>query len=193
MAEFKKQDTAELRRWLLRYAKGRADMVVLYGGRVDPSVYARELVNDMLTDILIGRLTWRARPRSLGKRAVRAIQSRTRDERDRAEAAPHVTLELSDDEPDGERASALMAETEEALAGTRATLDVELRFLAAEVVTRLRKLAQGDGEVLAMLDAMVAGATNRGALMHALGMDAPAYARVRARFARLVQQLPQSL
>jgi hypothetical protein len=191
MAAFMSEATDKLRRRAQRYANRRAHAVAQYGGRVD-SEYGADLVDDVLADTLSGKLSWRpdvASPVSLEDHVLSAIRSRSRHDRNRAKMYPHVTLEPLGENDDDEQARAVVVEADEALAVTMAASEVERAFFAAEVVAQLRALADGDGEVVAMIDAMSRGATERADLMQALAMNARTYDRVRHRLDRLVQQL----
>src|SRR5262245_28626769 len=63
-AAFRAQATEELTRRALRYARQRAALVRRAGRRID-SLYARELVQDALTDTWAGVLAWDPARRSL--------------------------------------------------------------------------------------------------------------------------------
>jgi hypothetical protein len=71
--------------------------------------------------------------------------------------------------------------------------DAERRLLAREVIDRLHGLAMSDPELVTVLDAMQAGATERADLIHATGMSARHLESVRRRLDRLLPQLPASL
>jgi hypothetical protein len=64
---------------------------------------------------------------------------------------------------------------------------------AARRIAALRIHAVDDPEVLAFVDAKIAGCETRAELMQRTGLSTPAYRRVRRRFAQLLERLPTPL
>lgn len=183
MAAYMKQATDELRERARRYARNKALLVEYSGGRADEA-YVEDMVEDVFTNTLLGVLSWNPDRGKLSSHVFLAIRSRIRHDWERAVSLPHVSMDAADE---------TFQEVEDVLAETMPVTNAERALLSTEVIARLRKLAADDREVLVLLDAMCAGALDRGALMQATGMSARTYAAARSRLDRFVAELPQSM
>jgi hypothetical protein len=148
---------------------------------------------DAIGDTWSGVLSWDPGASSLLDHLQATIRSRARHQWHRSKRFPAASLDAPEDDEDDERAGALWVEVEESLASDAPAPDAERRLLAREVIDRLRGLATDDPELVTVLDAMRAGATERADLIHVTGMSARRLESVRRRLDRLLPQLPASL
>lgn len=193
IAEFKRQATDRLRRRAINIARRCVQMIEWSGGLVASS-YAEDLVGDVLADTWRGVLTWTPTPeRTLLKHVISAVRSRARHTRKKAEKFPTASLDAHGEGEDDDCGAALWADAEEALAARTPTTIASDMLVAIEMLDGLRVLATGDLEVLALLDAMRAGAVDRADLMHATGMSARRYESARRRLDTLLLELPTSM
>ncbi len=179
--EFEAQCTEKLMQRARRYAERRARGL----GRITDGVYARELVQDALTDTAIGVLYWDPSAKTLQRHIHDAIKTRTNHDRAHALKFPHEGLEVLN--PDGE--SEVLAEVDAALLGRAEIESDETTELVAERLARLRQLASGDRAVLRLLDAFTVNASSKADVMRIAGLSAVAYDNARRRLRRLVVQL----
>ena len=182
-AAFRAQLTSALREQLHAFARRRAHEVSRAGVTAD-DYYERELVADAIADTFLGELRWDPAVVDLATHLVRAIQFRTRDDRDHAIAFPHVGLD------DNERGDATPTERESSTL-TAAEPSADATRFAAEVLARLHTLARGDRSVLRLLDAYAAGATRKADVMSHCRMTSATYHNARIRLSRLVAMLDQ--
>ncbi len=185
-AAFKEQATEELRRRALRYARQRATLVRRAGRRID-NLYARELVQDALTDTWAGVVAWDPAKRSLLKHVLDVIRSRSWKDAQWAERSPHLSLDVND------TAAAITAEASHHLAMQAQTSPFMIGELTVVVVTELQKLAEGDAAATALLAAWADGAVGRTDVMQHTGMSRQEYRIARKRLTYLVRDLPRSL
>jgi hypothetical protein len=185
-AAFRAQATEELTRRALRYARQRAALVRRAGRRVD-NLYARELVQDALTDTWAGVLTWDPGKRSLLKHVLDVIQDRSGKDAKWVRRSPHLSLDVHDD------AAAITAEASHHLAVQGPADPFMISELAVLVVTELRRLAAGDRAATALLEAWADGVVGRSDVMRHTGMSRQEYRMARARLTYLVRELPSSL
>jgi len=178
-----------LRRDALRFARGCVRMLESCGALVASS-HAEELVADTIGDTWQGLLSWNPDELPLVEHVKAAVRSRVRAEWRRAKRGAHVSLDAHEDDEDDERAAGLWSEAEEALGANAAVTDSSRRILAVEVLDRLSSLAESDAEVLALLEAMRAGATERAELAQMTGMPVRRYESARRRLDRLLMELP---
>jgi hypothetical protein len=184
LAEYTEQATDKLRERAKRYARKKALLVEYSGGRADEA-YIEDTVEDAFTNTLLGISSWNPdKGVKLSSHIFLAIRSRIRHDWERAASLPHLSMEAAEE---------TFQEVEGVLAETTPVSNAEEALLSTELIARLRKLAAGDREVLALLDAMQAGFLDRGALMGATGMSPRAYAAARSRLDRLLKKLPQSM
>lgn len=176
---FEAQNTQELRKRALRFARSRARMVARAGGRGD-DLYVSELVQDVLTDTLFGVLSWDPAAISLEGHVFGAIKCRTKNERIRALRFRHQSLD----------APSVIAEVESSLAadGTPVPSAESLMF-SAEVLDHLRGLAERDTVILRIVDAIAQGASAPSEIMAVAKMNEATYKKARLRLSRLVEQL----
>jgi hypothetical protein len=192
IAEFKRQATAALRWRAVNIARFYVLMIAWSGGLVT-SAHAEDLVDDAIADTWRGVLTWRPTPKhTLLKHIISSVRSRARRARQKAEHFPIASLDAhGGDDDDG--AGALWTDAEEALAARAPAIIASHMLVAIDVFRRVRLLATGDLEVLALLDAMRAGAMDRADLMHATGMSARRNESARRRLDTLLLELPASM
>jgi hypothetical protein len=179
LTAFQEQVTPALRRRLESFTRYLIDQ---RGGGHRDAAFLRETVADVLTDTMLGKLSWDpSRNTRLSSHLMRAIRSRVRRECERA--AMHISMEDLDE--------AQAAAVEDALAETAPSSSPAAARWSAQIVARLRELAVEDREVLSLLDAMCAGFLERARLMRHAGLSARAYKAARRRLGHLVAQLPQ--
>lgn len=162
------------------FARMRAFGVATTGRKVD-DYYARELVQDAVADTWEGILSWDPVRVTLEAHLTRAVQFRTRNDREHAIAFPHDAL--GDETP-----RSLFAETEasDAVATGRTA---ETRRYADEVMACIRDQAAGDKPVLRILDAYDGGVTNKSDVLVFTKMKARTYHNARIRLGRIVRGL----
>lgn len=179
-----REATPDLRRRAASYVRRTwAWILELNGVRAD-AAYIEDLVEDVLADTLLGTRAWDPNRCSLRWHVVGAIDSRIGHELHRAKDRPHFSLEVLDE--------TLVAAVEDALAAANPASNAEDALTAARVLAKLRELADGDREVLALLDAIGAGLVERADVMSATGMSLREYDAARNRLDRLVEDLPHS-
>lgn len=142
--------------------------------------YARELVQDALTDTFLGVVRWNPGKETLENHLRDVIRWRVRNERQRT--ARHVSLDDS-----GDRSPQMPTAAEEvelALAGARAS-DESAEARAIEGLAQLRRLAEGDAEVSAMIEVYERGARSRADVMILMDLSSAEYKKIRARLCRL--------
>jgi hypothetical protein len=164
-----------------RFARSRARIVARAGGRAD-DLYIAELVHDVLTDTLLGVLTWDPAVVSLDAHVFGAIRSRTKNDRLRALRFRHQSLDASD-------ASAVMGEVESSLAAGQGAASTESLLFSAEVLDQVRGLAGDDTAILRIVDAIAEGATTPSEIMSVAQMAEKTWRKARLRLGRLVEQL----
>ena len=184
---FQEQATDELRKRAKRFARSRARVVASAGGHVD-DYYVSALVQDVLTDTLIGVLTWDPAAVALEIYVLNAIRSRSHH--DAARAKKHRSIDASD--PRSE-ARAVMVEVESSLSFDQYTPSADALAFSDEVIAYIRRLAKTDGCVLRMLDAIELGATERSEIMQLAKMSSQTYHKARIRLGRLVERLPNEV
>jgi hypothetical protein len=156
--------------------------------------YADELVQNVVTDTLLGVLRWEPGPPGENRRpfAVHlydAIRLRARRDAERAERLPHESMSVmgDDDEP---RA---LAEVEAQLLADAPQATPETAARAAETAIELRKLARGKQLLLQLLDAFARDATSREDVMRVSNMSSLDYRNALRQLRRAVEQLPDHL
>lgn len=188
---FDTQNTQEMRKRALRFARSRARMVARAGGRGD-ELYVAELVQDVLTDTLFGVLTWNPAAVPLEAHVFGAIKCRTKNERIRALRFRHHSLDAIDasDSTTSGMAAAVIAEVESSLAaGGGATPSAESLTWSSEVLAHVRGLAEHDAAILRIVDAIEQGASAPSEIMALAQMSEKTYKKARLRLSRLVEQL----
>ena len=178
---FEAQNTQELRKRALRFARSRARMVARAGGRGD-DLYVSELVQDVLTDTLFGVLSWDPAAISLEGHVFGSIKCRTKNERIRALRFPHQSLEAL--------RTMDIAEVETSLAADGMPVpSAESLMFSAEVLDHLRGLAERDTVILRIVDAIAEGASAPSEIMALAKLNEATYKKARLRLSRLVDQL----
>lgn len=178
---FEQQNTDELRKRALRFARSRARFVARAGGRAD-DLYVAELVQDALTDTLFGVVAWDPAAYSLERHVFATVRYRTKNDRLRAIRFRHHSVDSGD-------ASGVMTELESSLAADRCAPSVESLTFSAEVLDQVRQLAEHDQAILRVLDAIAEGASEPREIMSVARMNQKTYKSTRLRLARLVEQL----
>ena len=164
---FEAQNTQELRKRALRFARSRARFVARAGGRAD-ELYMAELVQDALTDTLFGTLTWDPAVCTLERHVFMTIRYRTRND----------------------RLSALRFRDESVLAGMESDApSAESLAFSGEVLEQVRNLADEDQAILRVVDAIEQGASEPAEIMSIAKMSEKTYKNTRLRLARLVEEL----
>ncbi len=181
-----KQTTDELLRAAHRYARQRAAMVRRAGVRVD-HLYARELVQDALSDTWLGRdIVWDPAQCSLLEHLRGLIRSRTWKDAAGARLRPHVSIDWDED---------LIAAIDEAQCnGAQGSVNpMVLAQLASSVIQDLQRMADGDAAASGILAAWQEGLVDRDDVIARTGLADKEYKAARARLTYLVLGLPQSV
>lgn len=172
------QLTDELTDRVRNFARLRALGVANTGRKVD-EYYVRELVQDAIADTFEGVLRWDPKRVSLEAHLLRAVQFRTRNDRDHAIAFPHDAI---GDETD--RSKFAESEASETVQTERVS---ETRRHCVEVMAQLRDASTRDKDVLRILDAYDAGATTKAEVMAHSKMKSRTYHNARIRMGRIVR------
>ena len=141
--------------------------------------YARELVQDALTDTFLGVLRWHPSKETLENHLRDVIRWRVRNERQR------MARQVSLDDP-GDRSRGIPSaadEVEGALAAALAHDELEER--AIQRLAELRRRAERDAEVSAMIEVYEGGARSRADVMVLMDLSSVEYKKIRARLCRL--------
>jgi len=178
---FENQNTDDMRKRALRFARSRARFVARAGGRGD-ELYVSELVHDALTDTLLGVLTWDPAAVPLETHVFGTIRCRTKNDRIRALRFRHQSIDAAD-------AGGVMCEVEATLASVQSAPSPESLTFSAEVLQLLRNLAGDDVEIHRIVDAIEAGASAPREIMSVGQMSEKAWRKARLRMARIVDQL----
>lgn len=180
-AAFAAQLTQALTDDVHAYAVSRAKWVHRHSATVDPRL-ADELTQDALGDTFLGVVVWNPAKEPLALHLKGVIRGRTA--RLLEHEARFPGKQLTADNVDLER------EVSEALAGERSNSVEDLTAHVDRTIRELRSLAEGDGDVLALLDAYGQGAIDRRDVMRVTGMTAKKYHNAVRRMLRLVERLP---
>jgi hypothetical protein len=192
-AAFKDQCTREVLASVARFAKKRAKWIQLKIRRAD-SLLWQELFNDALEDTWLGEVTWDPHKVRLEIHLKRTIRSRSSTLMDHLMRFPRDWVDDEErDEVDDLALEGAMSSSIEAVRGHVSLTSIDLRAHVADVIARLQALADGDAEVVQILEAFGNGKVERCDVMRATGLSQPAYHNARRRLLRLVGQLPQEL
>ncbi|MEJ7597429.1 MAG: hypothetical protein WKG01_05925 [Kofleriaceae bacterium] len=159
------------------------------GGQVD-EFYVAALVQDVLTDTLMGVLTWDPLATALELHVFSAIRSRTHHDAARARRFQHHSIDAFDARAE---ANAMMVEVESSLLFDQYTPSAAALAFSDQVISHMRRLAANDGPVLRMLDAIELGATERPEIMQLANMSPKTYHNAHIRLGRLVERLPNDV
>jgi hypothetical protein len=165
IAAFEAQATHALRLRARRFARARSHLVARSGARVDDR-YISALVQDALTDTLLGVLVWNPAKRSLEQHLFAAIRARTYHDCVRAQRFLHQSLY-------GEDPGA----SPDALA------------FSDEVLAQIRALAGTDRPIHRILDALALGAAEGSEITFLANMSPRIYHKARIRLARVFARL----
>lgn len=178
--EFCAQCTVEMRDKLYLYAARR-----LSGARKvsSDSYAAHELVADAIADTLDGRAPWDCFGPPLITHLRTVIWRQIHANFRRAKRLRHVSI----DEATAGEHSGVREDVESALrAQAPDERDAEN---ARDAIALLRQRAQGDADVLALINAIAKGQTTRAGLRAITGFSVPRYRAVMRRFNRLVDEV----
>lgn len=148
---------------------------------------ARRLVLEVLADTLVGAVQWDPDTKTLAQHLQDVIRRRTPLRGRRAPRARHESIDAMNTR--GQSPALIEAER---ILRTRSP-DPDAAAEAARRIAVLRIHAVDDPEVLAFVDAKIAGCETRAEVMQRTGLSEPAYRRVRRRFAQLLERLPTPL
>ena len=183
---FAEQASEELIRTACRYARQRAVIVRKAGRRID-NLYARELVQDALSDIWSGAVAWDPSKSTLLREVRDVVRSRSWKDAQWAKRAPHVSLELND------TCAAITAAASHQFTAPGQAIPFMISELTETVVTELQRLAKGDAAATAVLAAWADGIVERTEVIEYAGLTPHEYRMARARLAYLVRKLPSSV
>lgn len=163
--------------------------------------YDHEVVQNALADVFERRITWDPARASLFDLLCDVVRYRIRDEkRSRAARTPHVSIGRPGGGLDGEnrdgdgKLDAEIAGAVEPLDGPEAQLARKQdRELGARIGAELAALADGDGEVAAIVTCLREGVSAREDVLAETGMTAEAYHNARRRLHRLKGRLSEGL
>jgi hypothetical protein len=185
--EFTNQCTEQMRLYAKGFAARRLHGLGKLRGYVD-DYDAREMVQDILSDTVLGIRVWDPAAKTLQQHVEDVISSRAKHLRDRAKKYVHHRVDAFDD---GGAQSGTRGEMEASLQMDRDDDDLMASVAAAEVIAQLRALAVSDREVVRFLDAVEAGARTRDDITHAAKLSKKAFRNARGRLRRLADQLDQ--
>lgn len=174
----------------LRYAWGRVELMK----RADVVVQedeAHALANDAIADTLTRVRAWEPARVKLTTHLCGVIRSRTNARIARVRKIRHESIEAVDE--NWEQPAEIEASLATGDEGKRIEARATLAELAAKVLSALREAADGDGDLIAMLETYERGTTQRQDLMLRLGWDDYQYMNVKRRLDRLVRDLPPDL
>lgn len=181
---------AHVRRWLRAYRLDRA---------------FEDVVQEVLVDILEGRVAWDPTHSTLLNRVCDVARYRIRDEkRSLRGRTMHVPISRPGDPRlllDGESYDGASRQLEADLARAvelpedpeTALVRTQRRERAVRVGEELAAMARGDAEVESYLACLRAGITERAAVLAETGMTAETYHNARRRLQRLKERLPPEL
>jgi hypothetical protein len=179
-AQFKAQATQDMMDDVYGYVARRATWIEHQSGRRSPGLI-REMIQDALGDTFAGVVTWDPTRCSLALHLKSVIRSRLSHEFERAEQFAHIDVE-----------DAAEVELHEQLA-KQAASGGALQDYVEEFERQLRELAADDAAVLALLDAYLAGVTERAQVCRTTGLTKAAYHNAHRRLKRLADNLPENL
>lgn len=183
---FDQQNTDEMRKAAKRFARSRARWVAQAGGRGDDA-YAEELVQDALTDTLLGSLSWDPAAKSLAQHLRDVVRCRTKDERRRAGRFRHQSMDAL------EPSAAVMTEIEGCLSLEHPVASAESIAFSHQALSYIRDAARKDPAIARIIDAIEVGASEPADIMSIAEMSEKTYRKARLRLARLAKQLPNDL
>jgi hypothetical protein len=180
-AQFKAQATQDMMDDVYGYVAKRATWIEHQCGRRSPGLI-REMIQDALGDTFAGVVTWDPSRCSLALHLKSVIRSRLSHEFERAEQFEHLDV-----------ADAPEVEVHEVLAAGAKTNDPILDEYVKEFEKRLRALAVDDDAVLMLIDAHLAGLTERAQICATTNLTKAAYHNAHRRLKRLADNLPEQL
>jgi hypothetical protein len=194
---YEEQATPALFMRLMPLAR-RCSQRLATSGRIGGELRARELIQDALSDTLLGRLRWDPARKTLEAHAVDTIRSRTRDECNQATRYLSVDVPKGyDDAPGAEEGWEEADEAEEepswsmgadGFEGDDSAERLQEERLAEQVFCELRELAHGDREVLQLLRAYEHGARTSAEVLAMISLPTSAYRNARLRLGRMAKR-----
>lgn len=186
---FEQQFTKKLQLDMKAYARWRGRGIRRVGGHADDA-YAEDMVSGVLMDTLGGKVTWHPERKTLYQHVQDTIKFRTRHDRERAKKFRHQRIDAPKTQHDKRATRALL---EASLHQDTEEVSAESAVYASEVIARLRVLAKDDRDVLAYLEAIVAGASTAADIIEETKMSKRAFRNARDRLSRIVEQLHREL
>ena len=183
------QTTPQMMKRLLQYAQTRAKWV-RRAGRPVSTTYARELLDDVRADTMVGDLPWDPSKCNLINHLGQAIRRRTWLEIRNTRQVSLVPL------PDAANDEAMPPELEHAFESPPRTACslAELHMMTATVCQQLRQLLlPHDHAAGAVLKCWEAGVIERDEIMKLTGIDEVAYERARKRLLYTTRNLSSDL
>ncbi len=184
-AAFNAQFTKDMTDEVLAYAKTRATWTQLAIGMDDP-LLAETLVQDALGDTLLGEVKWDPQNAPLALHLKGVIRGKTSHMMQRAARFPSVRITAPNLHLEQQVSEAIEAER-------CVNRTPDLTAYVNRLTTELRDLADGDLEVLALLDAYGQGAVERRDVLRVTDLTRTTYHNAMRRMLRLVEQLPAEL
>ncbi|MFT3693972.1 MAG: hypothetical protein QM831_12585 [Kofleriaceae bacterium] len=172
---------------LKAYAARRLQGVARDGACVDDYA-ARELVQDVVGDTLMGVRSWNPEAKPLRQHLEDSIASRARHRRDRAKKLVHCRVDMFDA---GAERAVDRAQVEASLQVEQGDAEPSSHLFARAVLDKLRGEAVNDNQAIAFIDALGEGARTPEDIMHATGMPEKTFRKTRARIRRLAASLDQ--
>ena len=142
-----------------------------------------------MTDTLFGVLSWDPAVVPLEVHVFGAIRCRTKNDRIRAQRFRHHSIDAVGAGDSSTAMSAAMCEVETSLAASHVTPSPESLTFSGEVLDHVRDLAARDRDILRIIDAIEAGATEPAEIMSLARMSEKTYKKARLRLGRVVEQL----
>lgn len=178
-------DDPEFHHAVWRYAERRGRMVG-HARKLDPDLYATELVQDILDDTLQGAIAWDPARVSLKKHVYDAIKSRSRHHYLRAIRLRHLSL---DDD-----FTARLVDEQTAIYTRETEIEKAERLQSvASVIDLVRERVADDPEMQRIFDAYDRGCVSRAEILEVAGLTKLQYDAARKRLDRLIEELPSQL
>lgn len=178
-AEFERQSTSDMRERLYRAARARLRMYAGRSRHVDDAD-VDDIVMGVIVDTLDNLLTWDPETQTLERHMLDAIAFRVRDQ---ARAKARHAHELYDEEVHGESLPCHLID--DAYEG------LDLRVIADQVVLDMQMRADGDPQILELMELFADGVTERAEGIRVSTMCATEFDNAVRRLRRLTKQLPK--
>ena len=184
---FDDQLTADAILRVRRFAEARARPLVR-GGLLDRHNAAAELLNEAIAATLAGSASWDPARKALDNHLIDVIQWQTRNTRRRHGRVHYASF---DDSRDDTSSAGRRLENEATMQQpTAPPSSSDLCGAAGRVLDEVRVLANGDTDVVRIVDTIQAGHTDHGDLIKASGLRAAKFRNARRRLGRIISRLP---